>query len=66
MRLVEGLSRTSRKALSACTLPSVVRLLRVCHQEKALLREWQRAHPADPAPAEAGRMDARVTAAQMS
>ena len=45
---------------------SVVRLLRVRHQEKELLRDRQRAHPADPAPAEAGRMDARVPAAQAS
>jgi hypothetical protein len=45
---------------------SVVRSLRVRHQEKELLRDRQRAHPADPAPAEAGRMDARVPAAQAS
>jgi hypothetical protein len=45
---------------------SVVRLLRVRHQEKELLRDRQRAPPADPAPAEAGRMDARVPAAQAS
>jgi len=45
---------------------SVVRLLRVRHQEKLLLRDWQRAHPADPAPAEAERMDTRVPAAQAS
>ncbi|MDG6928811.1 MAG: hypothetical protein JRN29_02025, partial [Nitrososphaerota archaeon] len=36
---------------------SVVRLLRVRHQEKELLRDRQRAHPADPAPAEAGRIE---------
>jgi len=45
---------------------SVVRLLRVRHQEKVLLRDWQRTHPADPAPAEAERMDVRVPAAQAS
>ena len=45
---------------------SVVRLLRVRHQEKVLLREWQSAHAADPVPAETGRMDARVPAAQAS
>jgi hypothetical protein len=45
---------------------SVVRLLRVRHQEKVLLRDWQRTRPADPAPAEAGRMDTRVPAAQAS
>ena len=45
---------------------SVVRLLRVRHQEKASLRDWQRTHPADPAPAEAGHMDTRVPAAQAS
>lgn len=45
---------------------SVVRLLRVRHQEKVLLRDWQRTHPADAAPAEAGHMDARVPAAQAS
>ncbi|MDA8298190.1 MAG: sulfate permease [Actinomycetota bacterium] len=39
---------------------SVVRLLRVRHQEKVLLRDWQRTHPV-----EAGRMD-RVPAAQAS
>ena len=42
---------------------SVVRLLRVRHQEKVLLRDWQRTHPADP---ETERMDARVPAAQAS
>ena len=42
---------------------SVVRLLRVRHQEKVLLRDWQRTHPADPTPAETDRMDARVPAA---
>ena len=45
---------------------SIVRLLRVRHQEKVLLRDWQRTRPADPAPAEAGRMDTRVPAAQAS
>ncbi|MGH9057227.1 MAG: hypothetical protein ACRDYY_15410 [Acidimicrobiales bacterium] len=45
---------------------SVVRLLRVRHQEQVLLRDWQRTHTADPAPAEAERMDARVPAAQAS
>ena len=45
---------------------SVVRLLRVRHQEKVLLRDWQRTHLADPAPAEAERMDTRVPAAQAS
>src|ERR1700722_1925409 len=45
---------------------SVVRLLRVRHQEKVLLRDWQRTHPADPAPAEAERRDARAPAAQVS
>ena len=32
---------------------SVVRLLRVRHQEKVLLSDWQRTQPADPAPVEA-------------
>ena len=45
---------------------SVVRLLRVRHQEKVLLRDWQRTRPADPAPAEAARMNTRVPAAQAS
>jgi hypothetical protein len=45
---------------------SVVRLLRVRHQEKVLLHDWQRTHAADPAPAQAGRMDTRVSAAQAS
>ena len=45
---------------------SVVRLLRVRHQEKVLLRDWRRTHPADPAPAEAERMDVRVPAASVS
>ena len=36
---------------------SAVRLLRVRHHEKVLLREWQRAHATGP---EAGRMDIRV------
>jgi hypothetical protein len=45
---------------------SVVRLLRVRHQEKVLLRDWQRTHPAAPAPVEAGRVDTRVPAAQAS
>ncbi|GAB3924489.1 hypothetical protein GCM10011575_03610 [Microlunatus endophyticus] len=44
---------------------SIVRLLRVRHQEKVLLRDWQRTHPADP-DAAAARMDARVPAAQAS
>ena len=43
---------------------SAIRLLRVRHQEKVLLRDWQRTHPADPAEAE--RMDTRVPAAQAS
>ena len=38
----------------------------VRHQEKVLLCEWQSAHAADPVPAETGRMDARVPAAQAS
>jgi hypothetical protein len=42
---------------------SIVRLLRVRHQEKVLLRDWQRTHPADP---EAERIDVRVPAAQAS
>ncbi|TWE13063.1 sulfate permease [Rudaeicoccus suwonensis] len=42
---------------------SVVRLLRVRHQEKVLLRDWQRIHTASP---EAERMGARVPAAQAS
>ena len=45
---------------------SVVRLLRVRHQEKALLRDWQRTHATDATPAEAERMDARVPAAPVS
>ena len=45
---------------------SVVRLLRVRHQEKVLLRDWQRTHATDPAPAETGRVDARVPATQAS
>lgn len=40
---------------------SVVRLLRVRHQEKVLPREWQRAHATDPE-----QMDVRVPAAQAS
>lgn len=44
---------------------SVVRLLRVRHQEKVLLRDWQRTHPAAP-DADAAGMDARVPAAQAS
>lgn len=43
----------------------MVRLLRVRHQEKKQLRDWQRTHPADPASAEAGRrVDIRAPAAQ--
>ncbi|HTU31491.1 MAG TPA: hypothetical protein VMF07_19020 [Solirubrobacteraceae bacterium] len=42
---------------------SVVRLLRVRHQEKVLLRDWQRAHATDP---ETERIDGRVPAAQAS
>lgn len=42
---------------------SIVRLLRVRHQEKVLLRDWQRAGAADP---EVGRMDARVPAVPAS
>jgi hypothetical protein len=45
---------------------SVVRLLRVRHQEKVLPRHWQRTHPADPAPAEAERRSVQVPAAQGS
>ena len=41
---------------------SVVRLLRVRHQEKVLLRECQRAERAGPAPADTGRMAAAVAA----
>ncbi len=42
---------------------SVVRLLRVRHHEKMLLRDWQRTHATDR---EAGRMDVRAPAAQAS
>ncbi len=42
---------------------SVVRLLRVRHQEKVLLRDWQRTHATFP---EAERMDVRVPTAQAS
>lgn len=45
---------------------SVVRLLRVRHEEKVLLREWQRCHTGDLAPADADWMDARVLAASVS
>jgi hypothetical protein len=45
---------------------SVVRLLRVRHQEKAMLREWQGTHSADPVPGGSEGMDARVPAAQAS
>ncbi len=45
---------------------SVVRLLRVRHQEKVLLRDWQRTQATDPTPAETGRVDARVPATQAS
>ena len=45
---------------------SVVRLLRMRHQEKVLLRDWQRTHAPDPTPAETGRVDARVPATQAS
>jgi hypothetical protein len=41
---------------------SVVRLLRVRHQEKVLLRDWRRTQ----ADSDAERMDARVPAAQAS
>ena len=42
---------------------SVVRLLRVRHQEKVLLRDWQLNHPAAP---DTGRTDVRVPVAQAS
>lgn len=42
---------------------SVVRLLRVRHQEKVLLRDWQRTHATDSA---TERMDVCVPAAQAS
>lgn len=42
---------------------SVVRLLRVRHQEKVLLRDWQRTDTADP---EGKRVDVGVPAAQAS
>lgn len=42
---------------------SIVRLLRVRHQEKVLLRDRQRTHTTDPA---TERMDVRVSAAQAS
>jgi len=42
---------------------SIVRLLRVRHQEKVLLRDWQRTRTTDPA---TERMDVRVPAAQAS
>jgi hypothetical protein len=45
---------------------SIIRLLRVRHQENALLRGWQRNRAANPAPAEAERMDVGVPAAQAS
>lgn len=45
---------------------SVVRLLRVRHQEKVLLRDWQRGHTDDAAAAETGPADVRVPAAQAS
>jgi len=45
---------------------SVVRLLRVRHQEKLLLRDWQRAHATDAAPAETGRMEIRLPAVPVS
>ena len=45
---------------------SIARLLRVRHQEKVLLRDWQRSNTTDPAPAEADRMDVGVPAAQAS
>ena len=48
------------------TPTSVLRLLRARHQDKVLLPDWQHTHPADPAPAEAGRTDAWVPAAQAS
>jgi hypothetical protein len=40
---------------------SVVRLLRVRHQERVLLRDWQRTHATDPE-----HMDVRVPATQAS
>jgi hypothetical protein len=40
---------------------SIVRLLRVRHQEKVLLRDWQRTQAAS-----GGRMDARIPAVQAS
>jgi uncharacterized PurR-regulated membrane protein YhhQ (DUF165 family) len=45
---------------------SIVRLLRVRHQEKVLLRDWQRTNTTDPVPAEAERTDLRIPAAQAS
>ena len=42
---------------------SAVRLLRVRHQEKALLRDWQRTHTAATATADADRRDASARAA---
>lgn len=45
---------------------SIVRLLPVRHQERVLLRDWQRTHAADPRPADAGHMDVRVPATQVS
>ena len=43
---------------------SVVRLLRVRHQETVLLREWQRAERAGSTPAGTGRVAAAVAAGQ--
>ena len=45
---------------------SIVRLLRVRHQEKVMLRNWQRTLGADPVPGGSEGMDARVPAAQAS
>ncbi len=45
---------------------SVARLLRVRHQEKALLRDGQRTHATAPTAAEAEGMDAHVPAVPVS
>ncbi|MGH3320153.1 MAG: relaxase domain-containing protein [Streptosporangiaceae bacterium] len=56
-------SRHATVYTSRSLLAAEDRLLRVRHQEKVLLRDWQRTHATDP---EAGRMDARLPAAQAS
>ena len=43
---------------------SAIRLLRVRHQEKVLLREWQRAQRAGSAPADADRLAAVAATGQ--